>query len=65
ALPNSGGFPGWYPICPPRGSSVHRYYFLVIAQDDEIASAKNVEELANFLKKHAIAYGWSVIVYKR
>ena len=65
ALANSGGFPGWYPICPPRGSGIHRYYFLVIAQDSSIPPVKSVQELADLLKNHAVAYGWSMIVYKR
>ncbi|HIC98903.1 MAG TPA: hypothetical protein EYP08_04500 [Pyrodictiaceae archaeon] len=64
-LPNSGGLPGWYPICPPKGSGIHRYYFLVIAQSDRISPVENVYELAETLKKYAIAYGWSMIVYKR
>ncbi|HIP66428.1 MAG TPA: hypothetical protein EYH08_07895 [Pyrodictium sp.] len=64
-LPNSGGLPGWYPICPPKGSKPHRYYFLVIAQSERIPPVESVEELAETLKKYAIAYGWSMIVYKR
>ena len=64
-LPNTAGQPGWYPICPPPGHGKHRYIVVVIAQDTTINRQNTLKELVENLEKHAIAYGWHMLVYSR
>lgn len=64
--PNSAGFKGWFPVCPPRGDRPHRYFFIVLALNvSEIPRGLGTQKLLDFIKGHTIAYGFTCGKYKR
>lgn len=65
-LPNSGGKRDWYPLCPPRGHGTHRYYFLVLALNEQITiNLRNIEDLIRTSMGKILAYGWNMGTYSR
>lgn len=54
---NSPGTPDWYGPCPPVGSGIHHYNFVVIATDlppDQLKAGLTHDELLKQLKGHAL-----------
>jgi len=53
--------------CPPRGHGEHRYYFLVLALDDEpnLQPGFTLKDLEKAVKGHVIAWGYTVGRYSR
>lgn len=61
-LPNSGGFRGWYPVCPPSGR--HRYVFIVLALDAMLpGNIISFDSLLKAIRDHVISYGYTFAVY--
>jgi Raf kinase inhibitor-like YbhB/YbcL family protein len=62
---NDGGKTGYYPPCPPKGSS-HHYDFVLYAVDRrvDLASASK-RELLDALRNHVLGEAETVVTYRR
>ncbi len=64
--PNSAGYEGWFPVCPPKGDKAHRYFFVVIAlKEGNLPPGLDSQELLKVISKESIAYGFTCGKYKR
>ncbi len=62
---NSGGKPGWFPLCPPPFDNPHRYYFLVVAMNYVPKQLPAYEAFPKILKDKVIGWGWTMGTYHR
>ncbi|UXD21098.1 hypothetical protein IPA_00135 [Ignicoccus pacificus DSM 13166] len=61
--PNSAGYEGWFPVCPPKGET-HRYFFVVVALK-KCEIHKNFNELIKYIDTNAVALGYEMGTYTR
>ncbi len=61
--PNSAGYEGWFPVCPPHGST-HRYYFVVVGLKI-CETPKDTATLFEMIKKDVVAVGYVIGKYGR